>query len=159
MYYTQLQWSTLWTVTQTGTVTNERAAGIAGNPNPLNVNPYFSNCLFAVRVTTQVNVPLVTVRVYGAGNQNGFPPVNTQPEALFITDQNLAPNTGVLRQPRGRSLDHGAAAGEGVDAIAPLRLLPQWLMLEYSTGAPGATPNLVFVVEACFLGPMVQGNE
>ena len=160
MEYSQLQWSTLWTVTQTGTVTNERVAGITG-ANPFQVNPYFTGMLFGIRVTAKTNLPLAAVRVYGAGNVNGFPAAGAAaiPEALVITDQDLAINTGVLRHPRGRALDNGAPAGDGTDAIAPLRLLPQFLLLEYSTGAPGATPTITFIVEACFHGPVPQGNE
>lgn len=155
MQWVQFQWSTIWTVTTAASQTNERAAGITGD-NPFQLDQYMAHLLFAVRVTANTGFTLNSVAVYGAGNANGFPPVNTHGEALFTTQTNIGINQGVLRQPRGRALDPGAGAGEGTDAIAALRLLPQFLLLEY-TATVGAG-SITFVVEACFMGPNPIGN-
>lgn len=156
MIFSQGRWATLWTITQAGTVTDERAAGIAGNLNPLQVNEYHTNILFAVRVTVKVDMTLTAVRLYGAGNANGFPPAPTAVEALWTTGTNIGVNQGVLRIAAGRNRD---AAAVEVIVHDQLRLLPQFLLLEYSTAVAGAAPNIVFVVEACFLGPLPDGNE
>jgi hypothetical protein len=154
-----MRWSTLWTVTQTGTVVNERAAGIAGNLNPLTIDDFYTNALFAVRVTAQTNLPLTAVALYGAGNVNGFPAAGTLVEALWTTGGLPAPlgvNQGVLRIAAGRNRD--ALAPEVNIVLDQLRLVPQVLLLEYSTGAPGATPTLTFVVEICTVGRVPQGT-
>lgn len=156
MIFAQGRWATLWTVTTTVQRTDERVLDILGNVNPLPVNEYHTNMLFAVRVTAQNNLALAAVRLYGAGNQNGFPPAPTATEALWTTATAIAVNQGVLRIAAGRNRDVGAAE---VIVHDQLRLMPAWLLLEYSTGAPGAAPTITFVVEACFLGPLPDGNE
>lgn len=140
----------LWSVTQTASVTNERAAGITGvNPRPMNEG--FTVGYFAIRVTAKVNLPLLGIRIYGAVNVNGFPPVGTIGEALISTILDPAINTGIIRAPSMKDAD-GAAPARSI-------ILPPLLMLEYDTDAPGATPTLTFVVEACFIGPMIGGGE
>lgn len=153
LQFSQQQWSTLWTVTQAGAVVNERAAGITGNLNPLQVNQYHTNVLFAIRTTASTGRDLTSVRIYGAGDTNGFPPAGTPLEAIVTTATNIALNQGVFRIAAGRNRDDGEASV----VRDQLRLLPQWLLLEYTTGAVAG--SITFVIEACFLGPSPQGNE
>lgn len=157
MLHTQLTWSILWTVTTTVQRTDERAADITGNLNPLQINPYHTNGLIAIRVTAKNNLPLVAVRIYGAGANNAFPPAPTAVEAMLTTATDIAAGQGILRILGGRNRDSGAA--EGSIITDQLRLIPEWLLLEYSTGAPGAAPTITFDVLACFTGPLPDGNE
>lgn len=154
----QLQWSQLWSVTTTlGNVTNEQAAGITGNTNPLQINMYHRAALIQIRVTAQTNLPLAAVRIYGAGSNVGFPPPGTPAECLCETTTAIAVNQGVIRILAGRHRDNAAVNPSPV--VDQLQLIPQFLLLEYSTGAAGATPTITFVVEACFIGTVPQDFE
>lgn len=139
----QFKWRGLWSVTQTGTVTNERANGING-PNPLDITDYYTIGYFHIAVITKTNLPLLGVRVYGAPTGTLFPAAGTLGEALVSTVTDLAAGTGILR----------AAAMHQADGDVPGRLvlIPPRLILEYDTGAPGATPTITFVVRASFVG-------
>lgn len=138
----------LWSVTQTANVTNERAAGITGQ-NPRAINEAYTVGYFTIRVTAKNNLPLAGVRIYGAIDSNGFPGVGVGTEALIATITDLAINTGIVRAPAMKDSD-GAAPGRPI-------IIPPLLMLEYDTGAAGASPTITFVIEACLIGPIIAG--
>jgi len=156
-----MQWRTLWTVsTVTQNLLNERAAGIVSlgfaTNNPIQLNQYFTNSLFSLHVSAITTLQLVSVRVYGADDVNGFPPPATPAEALWQYDQVpvLAANQGILRLPMAKRQD-GAPAGGAADQVF---LLPNFLLLEYSTGA-GASATLTFVIEMGAVGDVPDLNE
>ena len=138
----------LWSVTQTANVTNERVAGITGQ-NPRLINEGYTVAYFTIRKTAETNLPMAGVRIYGAIVATGFPAVGTPTEALISTILDPAVGTGILRAP----------AMKDSDAAAPGRpiILPTLLMLEYDTGAAGATPTVTFIIEASFIGPAIIG--
>jgi len=139
-------------VTTTVTRTNERVADInARTPNPAVINDWYAIGYFTIRVTAQNNLPLAAVRVYGAGLTNAFPPPNTPGEALIATATAIGLNQGLVRAPAMHQQD-GDVPGRPC-------VIPATLLLEYSTGAPGAAPTITFEVAAVFLGQHVSAVE
>jgi hypothetical protein len=138
----------LWSVTQTGNVTNERVAGITGQ-NPREMNDAYTVGYFTIRITTKINLALTGLRIYGAMHVNGFPVVGKLTEALISTIIDLPVNHGIVRAPAMKDSD-GTPPGRPI-------ILPPLLMLEYDTGTPGGSPNLTFIVEACLIGPVILG--
>jgi hypothetical protein len=154
--YTQLPPRFLWSVTQTAAVTNERVAGITP-ANPIQINPNYTGALFHVRCTNKLNITLGNVIVYGSLHTGGagapffFPAAaSANQERLITTGVNLATGEGLLREPM-------ATDSDATITRQALNLVPNALLLEYTTSAPGATPSITFQVWASFIGPMVGG--
>lgn len=140
----------LWSVTQTGTVSNERAAGITGQ-NPRLMNDAYTVGYFNIRVTAKTDMILAGVRIYGAFTGDGFPAVGTSTEAMVSTFQDLAVNTGIMRSP---AMHHSDADPPGRPIILPRRIL-----VEYDTTTSGGSPTITFLIEGCFIGPMIVGTH
>jgi hypothetical protein len=154
--YTQLPPRFLWSVTQSGAVTNERVAGITP-ANPIEINPNFVGALFHLRCITRVNITLGNVIVYGALHQQGAPAPYFFPaagsanqERLITSGVNLVTGDGLLREAMATDSDLTITR-------QALNLVPNALLLEYTTSAPGAGPVVTFQVWASFIGPMVGG--
>jgi len=147
----QMRVRRLWAVTSTVTRTNERVNDITG-PNPITVNDFYTVAYFSIRVTAKNNLPLAGVRVYGADDTvAGFPAAGVVGEALLTTATDLALNTGIVRAPAMHQVD-GDVPGRPI-------VIPKFLLLEFSTGAPGAGPTITFEVRACFVGPHLSSSE
>lgn len=154
--YTQLEPRPLWSVTQTVAVVSERVAGITP-ANPIEINPNYVGALFHIRMINVVNLTVGNIIVYGALHSVGagapyfFPaPASANPERLITNAVVLATGQGCLREPM-------ATDNEAVATRQTLRLVPNALLLEYNTSAPGAGATATFEVWASFLGPMVGG--
>ena len=150
----------LWTVTQTAAVTGERVLGITpANPIPVNTNFLFAG--FTLRVAIRTQITLDQVVVYGALGPVGlpgsgpaaFPPANFITEALwyYTPPPSLSTGQGVQRQPA--ILDQTTAAN------FPALIVPNWLLLEYTTSLPGGAPALTFEVWGTFIGPNIGGTQ
>jgi hypothetical protein len=146
----QMRVRRLWSVTSTVTRTNERVNDITGL-NPKTINDFYSLAYFSIRVTGKLNLPLVGVRVYGSDDPNGFPAAGTVGEALVTTATDIGLNQGLVRAPAMHQVD-GDVPGRPI-------VIPKLLLLEFSTGAPGATPTITFQVLASFLGPHLSSSE
>ncbi|MGH6628101.1 MAG: hypothetical protein ACREB3_00030 [Burkholderiales bacterium] len=158
LQYTQMEPRFLWSVTQSGAVTNERVAGITP-ANPIVINTNFIGALFHLRVVNRVNITLGNVIVYGTLHTSGgaapfYFPVAASPNAerLVTFGTNPATNEGALRNPMGADVD-------GATTKQTLALIPNALLLEYTTSAPGVGPVVTFQVWASFIGPMVAGVQ
>lgn len=137
----------LWTVTQAGTVANERVAGITGL-NPYRINEFYSAALFHFRVTAKGATVLNGIRIYGAVDvASHFPTAGSAAEVLLSTATDIALNEGMLRSPAMHSVDADTKFVAGV--------IPRFLLLEYSTTSAGG--SITFTVDAVFLGPMIGG--
>jgi hypothetical protein len=145
----------LWTVTTVVARTNDRVNGIAGG-NPIVIRPYFNIAAFEVKVTALVNLPLTDVRIYGsftgtaASTTIGFPPVNSTSQSFALPIGGSAPTLAAGEATLMAGLiPTGLAAPQRPGQVG---VVPPALLLEYTTGAAGATPNLVFEVRAFFVG-------
>lgn len=154
--YTQLAPRVLWSVTQTAAVTNERVLGITP-ANPIEINPNFVGALFHVRVITRVNLTLGNVIVYGSLHPQGagapffFPaPGAANPERLITTGISMNTGEGALREAMATDSDITITR-------QALNLVPNLLLLEYTTSGPGAGPVVTFDVLVSLIGPMVGG--
>lgn len=160
MYQVQQAWGTLWTINSAvASGANDRVTGITstnflGN-NPIQVNPYFLRSMFALRITAIGTMTIASLRVYGAGNVNGFPPPGTPNEALWEYNgvPAFAANQGIIRIPMAKRIDGAFTAG----ASDQVFLLPPFLMLEYTTA--GAAAQLTAIIEASFHGDLNDCQE
>ena len=152
----QMEPRLLFTVIQTAAVTNERTLGITPG-NPLQINPNLTLATFQVRVIAKTNITLGAVRLYGALGTPGaaapiyFPPPGSSTEALWTTGTNIAANEGLIRNAIALESDAGTKQ--------TIPILPNWLLLEYTTSAPGAGPSINFQVWASMIGPMIGGSQ
>lgn len=158
LQYTQRAPRLLWSVTQTAAVTNERASGITP-ANPIQINPNFTSGLLSLRVTNRVNITLGAVIVYGALHTVGagapffFPaPASGNQERLVTFSTNPATGEGAIRGPMATDSDLTITRQN-------VTLMPNALLLEYTTSAPGAGPVVTFEVWGDFLGPMIGGSQ
>lgn len=140
----------LWQVSATGYLLNERSTGISGE-NPREINEAYTLAYFTIRMVSKNNLPLAGVRIYGAIDAGGFPAPGTPTEALISTTQDLAVGCGIIRAP----------AMHASDADAPSRpiILPTLLLLEFDTDVAGGSPQMTFIVEGSFIGPMIMGTH
>lgn len=144
----------LWTVTQVGAVTNERAAGISRNPLP--VPSGFTGAAFTFLVTAKNNLTLGNITVYGAiGDEltapSAFPGPGLTALSLAYTNSNLAAGTGLTHAAK---MEPGEA-GDALNIYLLAPVLPNWLLLEYTTSAPGAGPTITFEVWLLAVGPKI----
>lgn len=138
----------LWNVLIDLQVTNERVAGFL-TPNPVRVPEDAAGAIFQVRVIQNDRVTNA-VRVYGALSNSGFPGLAAGTEALwFKVPGPGAFGIGQLRQPAPQTVNATKKA---------MRVLPPWLLLEYTTAAPGVNTNTAqFVVDVTWLSPPIAG--
>lgn len=158
LQYTLLGPRRLWTVTQSGAVTNERAAGISPE-NPIQINPNLIGAMFHLRAISIVNITLGAVIVYGALHPVGgaapfyFPAVGAANQERLVTFTNVtATGQGAIREPMATDSDL-------VVTRQAVTLMPNVLLLEYTTSAPGAGPVVTFEVWASMIGPMPGGSQ
>lgn len=143
----------LWVVTQTAAVTNERLLGITG-PNPLRIVSGIQGAVFGFKVTAKNNITLNNITVYGAidveGNTpQGFPGPGLIQLSLAYTNSNLGIFQGIIHPAHLQTGEAGDALTNYVAAPA----LPNGLLLEYTTSAPGAAPTVTFEVWLIGVGP------
>lgn len=138
----------LWSVATVVQRTNERAAGITG-ANPVTIKDHYQTATFEIACTALVNLNLTDVRILAAYTATAFNPVGLNASVFCLPVSGSVPllttGTGAIAQGTLR-LNNLATAGGGGFIVPPI------LMLEYSTAAPGATPNLTFEVRAFFEG-------
>ncbi len=154
----QLRKKVLWSVTQTVQVTNTRTLGITGN-NPARVDPGFTIAYFSLRVQANTQIALSAWRVYGdtgmsiAGLEANprFPAPGSTIEALVATTTAVVPPSGIVRVPGMHRVD--------ADARFPLFPVPQFLIMEYSSGPAGLSADLRFTVAVCLVGPHLSSVE
>ncbi len=144
----------LWTINTAVQRTNERAADITG-ANPVAIADYYQVAVFEVKCTNNLNLALTDIRIYGAlSAANAFPPGATAP----IFCRPVAGSIPVLTTNTGVTV-LGSLPGNGAVASAANLIVPGNLILEYSTGAPGATPNFTAEIRALFLGSPFYGVD
>ncbi len=141
----------LWTVATVVQRTNERVAGITGL-NPVTQADYYQLAAFEVKVVAMTNLVLNEVRIFGAlSDTNAFPAPGVAGNVSNLWDHiaggspALAANQGVC----ALAVLPGPGNSAGL-AWAPF--VPPTLLFEYTTGIPGATPNLQFEVRGFFSG-------
>lgn len=139
----------LWTITQTGIVTNERVAGITGL-NPLQLRPYYTGAVIHMAVTAKNNITLDRVAIMGSVDGARWAPPGSA-DVLCHTATNLLLDEAHLRTAFVFSEDL-LTQGSG-------HLLPEWWMLEYSTSAPGASPTITIEIRAAMIGDPPFGLE
>ena len=154
----QLRKRVLWSVTQTVQVTNTRTLGISGN-NPVRIDPFYTVAYFQIRVLANTQIALSALRIYGdtgmsiAGGEANprFPTAGSTVEALVATTTAVIAPSGLLRAPGMHRVD-----ADGRQVNIPV---PQFLILEYSSGPAGLSADLRFTVAACFIGPHLSSTE
>lgn len=158
LQYSQLGPRRLWTVTQAAAVTNERTLGISPS-NPIQINPYHVGAILHLRVISRVNITLGNVIVYGSLHPVGDPgpfffpaAAAANQERLVTFGNNPVTGDGSVREPM-------ACDSDITITRQAINLMPNVLLLEYTTSAPGAGPVVTFEVWGSMIGPMPGGSQ
>lgn len=155
----------LWTVNETAVVTNKRDTSTILGEQPAKIEPYYWGALFYLDWPLRVNLDLTAVRIYGAiddvanftstplSTAPDFPGAGLSQEALCEWGVNTGSvpvlGEGRLRVPTALSKNDSRVAQ---NFFYPLTVLPNKLLLEYSTANAGAGAHVAFTVSAVFVG-------
>lgn len=141
----------LWAINQVGggPHTNERAANIGLHRNPVELNPWFTNLMFTIRLGLEDGWTFSGLTIYAAQTSLAFPAPGSVAEAIVtVNGAVIATGEGVARAP---------TVPDGFDRT-PLRQMPRFLLLEYSAvAAGGGTTDLEIYLVAT--GPNIDGFE
>jgi hypothetical protein len=153
----------LWRATLTAPVLNQRPTTaqltVGSNPHPL--YQWFTGAVFTIRMIAKA--PGVVINhwtIYGVVDSpglapvavTGFPVAGFYAEGIMRTDSNIGAGDGITRQAGVLSEDSAA----GTARRYPLRVLPNWLLLEVDTNASPAG-DFTFEISGSFVGALPGG--
>lgn len=144
---------TLWTITETANVTNQRTAFLVINPN-LSLNRYFPRVWFALFVSAINNLQLDDVRIYGsnsAASPEGRPPPGSLTETLVRFGAGPILIGTYMRAP--------GMLQAGGGQMLPAPLVPHILDLEWDTSGAGAGPSITFAVNVYGVGWVPESSQ
>ena len=155
----------LWTITQTGAVTDEIAAGFL-EPNPRHIGFHYTAGIINFKVTAKNNLTLNNIGITGAlgppgaaSPGGGFPNVAGGYELLAYTESNIGLGDGIVRPIQITTRDNAVTAANVDHNRVLCPVIPNFLLCKYTTRAPGAGPTITIEVWGTFVGPMLQGTD